>query len=62
MIHKVIFTGYLAELLKLQAEKRKISAADLVISFFDTRCNAPQKRASRCNAPRRATKSRRAAR
>lgn len=34
MKHTVIFTGYLAELVELQAERRNITPEDYIRSFF----------------------------
>lgn len=39
--HMVTFTGYLAEVIRLQAEREEKTPQDYVISFFDARCNAP---------------------
>lgn len=37
----VIFEGYLAELIRLQAEKCGLTPEVYIISFFANRCNAP---------------------
>ena len=34
MTHTVVFTGYLAELVTLQAERRKLTPEDYIRSFF----------------------------
>lgn len=40
-MNEVVITGWLAELIALQAERRGMTPEDYVISFFDGRCNAP---------------------
>ena len=43
----VYFEGYMAELIKLQAERRGMSAEDYVLSFFlGDGCNAPASKAA----------------
>ena len=39
--HTQTFTGYLAELIRLQAERMGKSPQAYVLSFFETGCNAP---------------------
>lgn len=68
MSHKITFSGYLAQLIKVQAESKKISPSDYVLSFFGEGCNAPRSKismkgigfscANGCNAPRRARRTR----
>lgn len=41
--HVETFDGYLAELIRVQAEKDGKTAEELVLSFFDARCNAPSR-------------------
>ena len=41
MNEEVVFTGMLAELIILLAERKGVSPSDYVISFFDKGCNAP---------------------
>lgn len=65
--HTQTFSGYLAELIRLQAERIGKTPQAYVLSFFETRCNAPFCHANsfegeksehryfsppRCNAPR----------
>lgn len=37
----VVFDGYVAEMVRLQAEKQGLSPEAYIISFFEKRCNAP---------------------
>ena len=70
MSHTIVFDGYLAHLITVQAENKKISPADYVLSFFGTGCNAPRAKVKPatarifcpkgCNAPRRVQRSRKA--
>ena len=39
--HTQTFSGYLAELIRLQAERIGKTPQAYVLSFFETRCNAP---------------------
>ena len=39
----VYFDGYLAELIRLVAEKKNKSVEEYVLSLFEKRCNAPLK-------------------
>lgn len=39
--HTQTFTGYLAELIRLQAERIGKTPQDYILSFFEKRCNAP---------------------
>lgn len=41
--HTEVFSGYLAELIKLQAERAGVTPEEYVISFFRARCNAPRR-------------------
>lgn len=41
MNEEVVFTGMLAELIILLAERNGLSPSDYVISLFDKGCNAP---------------------
>lgn len=41
--HTEVFSGYLAELIKLQAERAGVTPEEYVISFFCARCNAPRR-------------------
>lgn len=43
----VVFTGYLAEMIRLQAEKKGMTPEAYVLSFFDRGCNAPNPVAGR---------------
>lgn len=36
------FKGYIAELIRLQAEKKGMSPEAYIFSFFEVRCNAPK--------------------
>ena len=40
--HTQTFSGYLAELIRLQAERVGKTPQAYILSFFETRCNAPQ--------------------
>lgn len=44
--HVEIFDGYLAELIKLQAEKLGKTPQEYVLSFFEIRCIAPSSRSA----------------
>ena len=39
--HVLIFSGYLAELIKLQAERIGLTPQAYILSFFEGGCNAP---------------------
>ena len=41
--NEVVFTGYLAEVIRLQAEKKGITPEAYILSFFEKRCNAPRR-------------------
>lgn len=43
MNNKIVFEGYLAELIRLQAEKAGMTPESYILSFFDKRCNAPDR-------------------
>lgn len=43
MNNEIIFEGYLAELIRLQAEKVGMTPEAYILSFFCKRCNAPAK-------------------
>lgn len=36
------FNGYIAEMIRLQAERKGMSPEEYVLSFFEMRCNAPK--------------------
>ena len=55
--NEVVFTGYLAEVIRLQAEKKGITPEAYILSFFEKRCNAPRRGE---NARRVETKPKRA--
>ena len=40
-MNEYVFSGMLAELIELFAERKGVSPSDYVLSFFDTGCNAP---------------------
>ena len=41
-MNTVIFSGYIAEVIALRAERKNTTPAAYVLSFFDKRCNAPE--------------------
>lgn len=38
----ITFDGYLAELIKIVAEREKKTPEEYILSLFDVRCNAPE--------------------
>lgn len=47
MNNEIVFEGYLAELIRLQAEKAGMTPEAYILSFFDKRCNAPGREPSK---------------
>ena len=47
MKNEIVFEGYLAELIRLQAEKAGITPEAYILSFFEEGCNAPDRGLSR---------------
>lgn len=45
-MNTVTFTGYIAEVIALRAERKSKTPSDYVLSFFDNRCIAPKPRKS----------------
>jgi len=45
-MNEIHFTGWLAELIALLAERKGMTPEEYVLSFFDERCIAPDKGAS----------------
>lgn len=45
-MNEFVFSGMLAELIELFAERKGVSPSDYVLSFFDTGCNAPDAEAA----------------
>ncbi len=41
-MNEVVFTGMLAELIRLCAERKGVSPSEYVLSLFDAGCNAPK--------------------
>ena len=41
-MNEIVFTGYLAELITVCAERQGITPEEYVLSFFDTGCIAPE--------------------